>query len=751
MDLYDVLERIGKGSFGEVFRGVSRASGQVVAIKVLDLDTEDDEIVDVRKEISLLSHIDNKYITRYHGSYLVGTKLWIVMDYAGGGSLRNLLKSGAIEERCIAIIAREILHALVYLHKSVKIIHRDIKAANILLTETGQVKLCDFGVAGHMPSANNRRNSFVGTPYWTAPEIITRSQYDYKADIWSLGITIIELATGNPPFANYDPRRAIFLIPRSRPAQLEGNFSPMIKEFLALCLTEDPDQRPNAEDLLKTRFIKNAPAKGLATSLIRDLLERHSIWKAEHQADLAISPRGEPTEPVGNVPDDDHWNFDSLHSRHTLLRTSANSLRAQPGSGHTPTPTNTSSTAAAVTTLAMPPASVAAGTTTNPAQHGRASSMRPPSKVPDARSGNTAPDSIDEAEMGILEAVLGPSAFFGLDDDEDSKNGSLSTVRRGRRGAEGATTWLSKQTPAAGADTKEDEDYWKSDTIKGYIGELSPIEKQEPAGSFNFDNGMETISSTMRISHGRATSLPSMGAFHDEMTDLPPTREAPDPHISSVQQNTQTVFQNAKSSIEDSRTPSSTPPPAEVPTTNSNTSSLASADRTIVHSPLTISATSSVTASIHPAAAPTFPQIPPRNVSSSPSASLRPTNAPGPAGRYTRTDSLPSGRTAHSAPGDTVVVQNSNLSAVASTVTSLGSTPAVSKPGTPNSTSRSIPIETAASRKVTNTNANKVITLRNLEFVKLRNSEDVERELRLRLQETQAMLDILEDVFIERS
>ncbi|KAJ3240453.1 Serine/threonine-protein kinase 25 [Chytriomyces hyalinus] len=145
---------------------IKRSNGEIVAIKVLDLDTEDDEIVDVRKEISVLSHIDNKYITRYHGSYLVGTKLWIVMDYAGGGSLRNLLKSGAIEERCISIIAREIVHALVYLHKSVKIIHRDIKAANILLTETGQVKLCDFGVAGHMPSAGNRRNSFVGTPYW---------------------------------------------------------------------------------------------------------------------------------------------------------------------------------------------------------------------------------------------------------------------------------------------------------------------------------------------------------------------------------------------------------------------------------------------------------------------------------------------------------------------------------------------------------------------------------------------------------
>ncbi|KAJ3069142.1 putative protein serine/threonine kinase, partial [Rhizoclosmatium hyalinum] len=297
-----------KGSFGEVYKGRKKSNGQIVAIKVLDLDTDDEEIVDVQKEISVLSHIDNDYITRYHGSYLVGTKLWIVMDYAAGGSLRNLLKSGAIEERCIAIIAREILYALIYLHKSVKIIHRDIKAANILITDNGHVKLCDFGVAGHMSTSGVRRNSFVGTPY--SPEIITRSQYDFKADIWSLGITIIELATGNPPFANHDPRKAIFLIPRSRPAQLEGDFSPQIKEFIALCLTEEPDQRPSAEELLKTRFIKSCPAKGL--SLIRDLVARHAQWKANNDLEQE-SPREE--KPAFDEPEEDVWIFDTFQSR----------------------------------------------------------------------------------------------------------------------------------------------------------------------------------------------------------------------------------------------------------------------------------------------------------------------------------------------------------------------------------------------------------------------------------------------------
>ncbi|KAI8921478.1 kinase-like domain-containing protein [Entophlyctis helioformis] len=270
---------VGKGSFGNVYKGIKRATGETVAIKVLDLDTDEDEISDVRKEISLLSTCDSPHVTRYHGSFLNGTKLWIVMDYAGGGSVRGILKSGPIEEQYIAVIAREVLHAVVYLHKTVGIIHRDIKAANILLTDDGRIKLCDFGVAGQITMTSARRNSFVGTPYWMAPEIIKRSQYDFKADIWSLGITIIEMATGNPPFADQDPRRALFLIPRSRPPKLEGRFSASIQEFMSTCLKEEPEDRPTAEELFKLRFIRDA-ARG--TFLLKDLLARHARWKAEN-------------------------------------------------------------------------------------------------------------------------------------------------------------------------------------------------------------------------------------------------------------------------------------------------------------------------------------------------------------------------------------------------------------------------------------------------------------------------------------
>jgi serine/threonine-protein kinase 24/25/MST4 len=241
MNEYKLLERIGKGSFGQVFKACfSQNPSKLVAIKVLDMDTDEESIEDIRKEILILSKFDSNFITKYYTSLLVGTKLWVVMEYAAGGSIRHILKSGLIPEIAIAAISLQVVHALVYLHDTAKIIHRDIKAANILLTSRGTIQLCDFGVAGQLV-LKSRRNSFVGTPYWMAPEIISRQEYDYRADIWSLGITVIEMATGNPPFADLEPRRALFLIPKSRPPRLSGEFSQAMKEFIAVCLKEDPE------------------------------------------------------------------------------------------------------------------------------------------------------------------------------------------------------------------------------------------------------------------------------------------------------------------------------------------------------------------------------------------------------------------------------------------------------------------------------------------------------------------------------
>ncbi|CAG8459708.1 13213_t:CDS:2 [Rhizophagus irregularis] len=245
-DRYSRQELVGRGAYGAVYKGIDNENNRVIAIKVLNLDTEEDDVGDIVKEINLLSqlkHSDSQNITKYFGSFLHGTKLWIIMEYAAGGSIRSLLNAGNLEEKYISLITKEVLQALIYLHKC-KIIHRDIKAANILLTEEGKVQLCDFGVAGQLTASSAKRTSFVGTPYWMAPEVIKEgATYDTKADIWSLGITVIEMAKGNPPHHKLSAMKAIQLIPKTPPPQLEEKFSSHIREFVSLCLNDYSDQQ----------------------------------------------------------------------------------------------------------------------------------------------------------------------------------------------------------------------------------------------------------------------------------------------------------------------------------------------------------------------------------------------------------------------------------------------------------------------------------------------------------------------------
>lgn len=277
---YTRHEVIGRGSYGIVYKGVHNESRATVAIKVLNLDTAEDEVADIQKEIVLLQALkagDAQNVVKYHGSFLNGTRLWIIMDYCEGGSIRTLMKSGRIEEKYILVIIREVLAALAYIHKS-DIIHRDVKAANVLVTNDGRVQLCDFGVAAQLAANHFKRNTFVGTPYWMAPEVISDGlSYNFKADIWSLGITIYEIATGNPPYADQEPMRAIFLIPRSAPTRLEGNFSVQLKEFVAACLSERPEDRPTAPELLKMKYIKNSTKT--STLILRELIARYETWR----------------------------------------------------------------------------------------------------------------------------------------------------------------------------------------------------------------------------------------------------------------------------------------------------------------------------------------------------------------------------------------------------------------------------------------------------------------------------------------
>ncbi|KAJ5120385.1 Ste20-like serine/threonine protein kinase [Penicillium bovifimosum] len=275
--IYTKQTCIGGGSFGRVYKGLDKRTGESVAIKVIDVESAEDDVDDIIKEIAILSELNSPYVTKYHGSYLKGSDLWIIMEFCSGGSCHDLLRPGPIHEEYIAIILRELLRGLDYLHSDQKL-HRDIKAANILLTASGQVKLADFGVSGQLSATISKKNTFVGTPFWMAPEVIKQSGYDYKADIWSLGITAIELAFGEPPYADIHPMKVLFLIPKNPPPTLVGNFSKPFKQFVELCLRRDPRERPSARELLELPFLKRAKR----TTYLTELIERAERWQITH-------------------------------------------------------------------------------------------------------------------------------------------------------------------------------------------------------------------------------------------------------------------------------------------------------------------------------------------------------------------------------------------------------------------------------------------------------------------------------------
>ncbi|KAF2979372.1 hypothetical protein EK904_005613 [Melospiza melodia maxima] len=278
-EVFDVLEKLGEGSYGSVFKAIHKETGQVVAIKQVPVESDLQEII---KEISIMQQCDSPHVVKYYGSYFKNTDLWIVMEYCGAGSVSDIirLRNKTLTEEEIATIVQSTLKGLEYLHFMRKI-HRDIKAGNILLNTEGHAKLADFGVAGQLTDTMAKRNTVIGTPFWMAPEVIQEIGYNCVADIWSLGITAIEMAEGKPPYADIHPMRAIFMIPTNPPPTFRKPelWSDNFTDFVKQCLVKSPEQRATATQLLQHPFVKSA--KGV--SILRDLINEAMDIKLKRQ------------------------------------------------------------------------------------------------------------------------------------------------------------------------------------------------------------------------------------------------------------------------------------------------------------------------------------------------------------------------------------------------------------------------------------------------------------------------------------
>jgi serine/threonine protein kinase len=310
---YKILSRLGAGSFGTVWKALSHATGELVAIKHIDLEASDEDVIEIQQEIALLGDCDPRYVTKYIESFVHGYTLWIVMEYMSGGSALDIISdTQPFSEAEAAVLLRGLLHSLAYLHAHHKI-HRDVKAANVLLSAEGIVKLADFGVAAQLSSNKSRRNTFVGTPFWMAPEVILQAGYDSRADIWSLGITAIELVLGEPPLSEFHPMRAIFLIPKEPAPTLPATFSSAFRDFVQSCLNKTASGRPSASQLLQHPFIASCdPSNAL---LVTRVLQMDA---SVQQPGAVASLMHRDTVSAESSPPDRIWDFDTMRIQREL-------------------------------------------------------------------------------------------------------------------------------------------------------------------------------------------------------------------------------------------------------------------------------------------------------------------------------------------------------------------------------------------------------------------------------------------------
>uniref|UniRef100_A0A671RGK8 non-specific serine/threonine protein kinase n=1 Tax=Sinocyclocheilus anshuiensis TaxID=1608454 RepID=A0A671RGK8_9TELE len=320
--IFELIEVVGNGTYGQVYK----VSMVIILVDVVCLLQEEED--EIKLEINMLkAHSHHRNIATYYGAFVKKSpagqddQLWLVMEYCGAGSVTDLLKKtkgNCLKEDWIAYICREVLRGLLHLH-SHHVIHRDIKGQNVLLTENAEIKLVDFGVSAQLDRTIGRRNTFIGTPYWMAPEVIAcddnpDSTYDYRSDVWSLGITALEMAEGAPPLCDMHPMRALFLIPRNPPPKLKSKkWSKKFQTFVDSCLVKNYLHRPSTETLLRHSFIKDLPNERQVRITLKDHLDRtrkrrrekegmeYEYSGSEDEEDAMNEDEGEPSSIV-NLP-----------------------------------------------------------------------------------------------------------------------------------------------------------------------------------------------------------------------------------------------------------------------------------------------------------------------------------------------------------------------------------------------------------------------------------------------------------------